>query len=334
VTQLADHTKEFYRFTRLKSAKDEWPLGQHKGFTPLVLLYSNDVKDICKPCGSGGNIDVTTAKSTKDFSVILATLEHCSDEPQFILVEGAPGIGKTVFLKYIALSWAEERKLQKYELVFLVHLRDPEVLNIATLEEFLQFFCKNTMGESDISLCIKYFFSNQGKTITFLFDGYDELPKRLRDVNSTGLIADILNRKVLPKCGLIVSSRPHASLYLRKDATLQVDIRGFTEEERKQYIEQSLDEASEREKLITYLEKNISISSLCYIPYNLVLLVFLYLQGALPTNATDLYSLFIRLTIGRNLQKRGVKSKQKISTIFLNLMATLSDSYQNYPYMR
>ena len=42
-------------------------------------------------------------KTTTEVSEILAPLE-VSDNPQTILIEGAPGIGKTILLKHIALT--------------------------------------------------------------------------------------------------------------------------------------------------------------------------------------------------------------------------------------
>ena len=162
-------------------------------------------------------------------------------------------------------------------------------------------------------MCIKHISSNHGKTLTLLIDGYDEMPEELRD---NSLIADILNRQVLPDCGLVMSSRPHASVLLRKQATLRVDILGFTEEQRKHYIEHSLNDQSQIKQLTTYLEQHIIISSLCYVPFNMVLLLFLYKQGdPLPHNATQLYNIFICLTIRRNHTKYGIPVKQPITDI-------------------
>ena len=125
-----------------------------------------------------------------------------------------------------------------------------------------------------------------------------------------------MNRQVLPDCGLVVSSRPHASVLLRKQATLRVDILGFTEQQRKHYIEHSLNDQSQIKQLSTYLEQHIIISSLCYVPFNIVLLLFLYKHGVtLPNNATQLYNIFICLTIRRHLSKHGITIKQPITDI-------------------
>ena len=266
------------------------------------------------------------SKTTTDVSQILAPLE-INDESQTILIEGAPGIGKTILiegapgigktilLKHIAFSWAEQGILRKYQLVLLVHLRDPTIQKMSNPEQLFQYFCK-PFGSKTSSIavtCSEYFLGNNGKTLTFLLDGYDELPEEVRD---NSLIADILNRQVLPDCGLVVSSRPHASVLLRKQATLQVDILGFTEQQRKHYIEHSLNDQSQIKQLITYLEQHIIISSLCYVPFNIVLLLFLYKQGVtLPNNATQLYNIFICLTIRRHLNKHGITTKQPITDI-------------------
>ena len=75
----------------------------------------------------------------------------------------------------------------------------------------------------------------------------------------------------------MVSSRPHASVTLRQQATVKVDILGFTEEERHHYIEQSLKgQPQSVEKLTQYLKDQLTISNLCLVPFNIVILLFLY----------------------------------------------------------
>ena len=345
VIQLSGNVKAVYKATRFSVAKDTWPPEQPKEYTPLVLLHHEDehtIKDvttITKALHKGAISDVVSAtsnepiakrprlhshdklgdavkasKATTDISEILAPLE-LSDKAQTILIEGAPGIGKTILLKHIAYSWAEQGILQKYELLLLVYLRDPIVQKMSTTEQLFQYLCK-PFGSNATKIaitCSEYFLENNGKTLTLLLDGYDEIPEELR---GNGLIADILNRQVLPDCGLVVSSRPHASVLLRKQATLRVDILGFTEEQRKHYIEHSLNDQSQIKQLTTYLDQHNIISSLCYLPFNILLLLFLYKQGfPLPDNVTELYNIFICLTIRRNLTKYGIIAKQAIIDI-------------------
>ena len=343
VSQLSGNVKAVYNATRFSVANDTWPPELPKEYTPLVLLHHEDertIKDIItitEALHTGDISDVVSAtsdeqiakrpglhshdklgealkasKATTDISEILTPLE-VSDKAQTILIEGAPGIGKTILLKHIAYSWAKQGMLQKSELVLFVYLRDPIVQKMSSLKELFQYFCyKHNIEGEDVAMCIKHISSHQGKTLTLLLDGYDELPEELR---GSSLIADILNRQVLPDCGLVVSSRPHASVLLRKQATLQVDILGFTEEQRKHYIEHSLNDQAQIKQLTTYLDQHNIISSLCYLPFNILLLLFLYKQGFLPNNVTELYNIFICLTIRRNLSKYGNTAKQAITDI-------------------
>ena len=172
VYQLSSHVKAVYKATRFSVAKDTWPPERPKEFTPLVLLHHEDdysmehVTAISKALHAGAISDVISAtssdplamqpslhhhdtlgdalkasKTTSDVSEILYPLE-LNDKPKTILIEGAPGIGKTILLKHIAFSWAEQGMLEKYDLVLLVHLRDPTVQKMSNPEQLLQYFCK------------------------------------------------------------------------------------------------------------------------------------------------------------------------------------------------
>ena len=247
---------------------------------------------------------IDTSKVTKEVAEILAPLET-SDDPQFILIEGAPGIGKSLLLKHIAYRWGIQEILQKFKLVLLVCLRDPAVQQMSFVDDLLQLFCKRDKDASEVaSVCRKYFVNNNGEDLALLFDGYDEYSERLQN---DSLVADILKRKVLPCCGLIVSSRPHASVSLRQKATVRVDILGFTEAEREHYIKESMkDQPQKILELTQYLQGHSTISSLCFVPFNLVVLAYLYKQGfTLPKNSAELYNYFICLTASRDLAKHG-----------------------------
>ena len=173
-----------------------------------------------------------TSNVTKEVAEILAQLET-GNVPQFILIEGAPGIGKSLLLKEIAYRWSKQKILQKFKLVLLICLRDPAVHQMSLINELLQPFYMGERRANEIaSACSDHLSENDGEDLVLLLDGYDEYPERLR---KDSLIAFILQRKVLPCCGLIVSSRPHASVSLRKQATVRVDILGFTQAERQHY---------------------------------------------------------------------------------------------------
>ena len=255
-----------------------------------------------------------TSKVTKEVAEILAPLET-SDDPQFVLIEGAPGIGKTLLLREISYRWGKHQILQKFKLVLLVHLHDPAIQQMSFIDDLLQLFCRRDRRATETaSACSDYLSENNGEDLALLFDGYDEYPERLQ---KDSLIADILERKVLPRCGLIVSSRPHASVSLRQKATVRVDILGFTEAEREHYIKESMKGQPQKvDELLQYLQGHSTISSLCFVPFNLLVLAYLYNQGfSLPKNSAELYNYFICLTVCRHLAKHGHRLQGNINKL-------------------
>ena len=325
---------------------DTWPPEQPTSFTPLLLIHrkghrtadevttmaelmhGGDIEKVAMVTGKPSAVKNTrvdgreklhkmsdNSKATKEIEEILAPLEN-NMKSAFILIEGAPGIGKSVLLKEIAYKWGDNKQLLKnYELVLLVFLRDPSLRQVSSINGLLQLFCKGDENATQIvSACAQYLLDSSGKTLTLLLDGYDEYP---RDLQEASLIADILKRRVLPFCGLVVSSRPHASQCFHKQATIRVDILGFTETEREHYIKQALlDQPQEIKKLTQYLYQRPSVDSLCFIPFNMVILLYLYKLGIpLPNNTTELYQRFILSTINRHLSKLGNSLPDNITNL-------------------
>jgi len=321
--------------THLLDGVDEetWPPNQPEDYTPLLLIQHQEQRtkqqdsEIAKLTQTG-DIDsiasghlapkylrkldshetlqrvLNTSTVTKQVAEILTPLEE-REGKRFILIEGAPGIGKSVLLKHIACQWGKKFLLTMFKIVLLVCLRDPSIWRVTSIGDLLCLFCEGDSKAKEISTaCSDYLFANSGKDITFLFDGYDELPE---DPKKSSLIAKILNRKLLPLCGIVVSSRPHASVNLRKLAVVRVDILGFTEQERQHYIEQSLKGNPHQTKELTqYLQHHPTISNVCFAPLNMSILLFLYQLGIpLPSNSTKLHHHFIFQTIRRHLAKSG-----------------------------
>ena len=329
ITVLSNRLSQINVQTRHMADKNTWPPGQSKTFTPLLLvhyqghrtpeqvtamaelMYTGDIGKVTSVTGNQPVVKhmkfqkvLDTSTATKEIKEILAPLEN-SEDPCYILIEGAPGIGKSVLLKEIAYRWGKKELLQKFEFVLLVSLRDPSLQQIKCVDDLLQLFCKGDKNATEIvSACSDYLFANGGKSLTLLLDGYDEYPEDLRECS---LVASILQRQVLPLCELVVSSRPHASEHLREQATIRVDILGFTETEREHYIKQALpDQPHKIEELTQYLHQQPSVDSICFIPFNMVILLYLFKLGiSLPKNSTELYHHFICSTISRHLSKLG-----------------------------
>ena len=346
VATLSNRVRHISIQTRFMVDDDTWPPKQPKSFTPLLFIhhqgdYSPEQATAMAELMHAGHIDkvalvtvdqqqsvkcvkfdgkdkfqkvLATSKATKEIREILAPLEE-GVKSCFILIEGAPGIGKSVLLKEIAYKWANKELLQNYRFVLLVCLRDPSLQQIQSVDDLLQLFCIGDKHVTEsVSTCAQYLFANDGRSLTLLLDGYDEYPEQLR---KSSLVANILKRKVLSLCGLVVSSRPHASEHLREQATIRVDILGFSKTEREHYIKQALSNQPHKIKELTqYLQQQPSVDNICFIPFNMVVLLYLYKLGiALPRNSTQLYHHFICSTICRHLSKSGSPLRHDITDL-------------------
>jgi len=258
--------------------------------------------------------------SSRNISDILAPLEDAKNAiSRTVLIEGAPGLGKTVLLRQIAYKWAQGELLSQSHFVFLLTLRDPAVRNMARLSDLVRYFC--TESDEKIRTYTNLISKTYGKNVTFLLDGYDELPSQARQKS---FIAKIIHREIFSLSAVVISSRPHASANLRSISVCQVDILGFTKEDQRHFFKTSLGKQSKKlNELTEYLDRHPTISNLCFIPFNVTILVWLCKQGRpLPDSSTALYSNFIFHTILHHLKK------ENINTVSVDDLYSFPQKYQ------
>ena len=325
VQSYSEHLKRHYKHTRFTTEQEEWPPDQPKHFTSLAFIHyrgGHTVREViafAKAIQSTHVDDLTFStypqnnsleesqdqvKTSKDIKEIFAPSKDAC-EPRCILIEGAPGIGKTFLSKEITSQWANGLLLVNEILVFLISLRDPLVQNIISVKDLVKYYYQfDESSDTIASSCAKHLLQSDGEHVTLVLDGYDEYPENQR---WNGFIFNVLQRKVLPCCRVVITSRPHASAHLRISCDRYIEIRGFTKEDRLSYIVTSLKKTQDVDDLIQYLDNHLTISSLCFIPFNMTVLLWLYKQGVvLPSSSTELYNYFICHTIRHHLAKHGI----------------------------
>ena len=242
-----------------------------------------------------------SSKKTTSISDIFAPIGGSTKTHGVILIEGAPGIGKTVLAKEIAFQWANKELLSSKELLFLVYLREFNTNNITSIEDFVQYVVKSN---DKIASCLeKHLYITKGKNLVIVFDGYDEISEEDR---KKAFVEDIMHRKIFPQCCLVITSRPTASSDLHKLVDCRVEIVGFTEEDRLDYIQTALEGKDNQVRALQqYLQSNPTINALCYIPLNMTILLYLAEDGIdnLPKTQSDVYEKFIEMTIKRFIKK-------------------------------
>ena len=222
--------------------------------------------------------------------------------PRVILIEGAPGGGKSTLALYICHKWARGdivNSLDIFNLVVLVYLRDQAVQNATTLADMLP----NTLEDSKmVATRIQTIY---GCNVLFIFDGWDEFPSHLQNNSLVSTIIRQLHKLSLHQSTILITSRPVSSGNLLHIADRRVEILGFTQHQIREYIEKALDgNSTQIQKLVQHLEEHPVIEGYCYVPLHVAILVhiFLTLKGALPTTLHDLFCKLVLCCIARELE--------------------------------
>ena len=117
---------------------------------------------------NGGPDEIMKKKGHLD---LIDLFKPVSDERlDFILVNGAPGIGKSTLALEIARTWPS---LTNYSIAILVRFREPRYQNSTT---FYDLYPERTPDK--VKRCIE---SVQGEGVLWILDGFDELPLEKQD---------------------------------------------------------------------------------------------------------------------------------------------------------
>ena len=255
-----------------------------------------------------------------------------------VVIDGPPGIGKTTLCRKLLNMWSNGTLVhQQYDLVLYCPLRNSKIATATTLADLF------VRQRYEVPMVTEWFEKRNGEGLLIIFDGWDELSKKLRQ---SSLAASIICKEKLDQCSVIVTSRSYASSSLLKMDTLSrhVEVIGFSEEEISTVIIQTLqkdtklaqeiiqyfkreddsdiDSDSEDEqvelptdkdsqlavKLINDLKVRNDVQSLCYVPLvcSMVILVYCKEGGHLPTTLTQLYENFILQTIRRHVKRHDI----------------------------
>ena len=234
-----------------------------------------------------------------------------------ILVEGSPGIGKTMLSWELCRQWAEGKMLQDRDIVLMLQLRKKRVREAKTL--FDLFYIDNITKKQKV---LDYVTRVHGRGVFFLLEGYDELSEDHRTDGS--ILNQLLIGECLPKATIMITSRPLASDSLcsefRKGIGQHIEVVGFNDDDIQAYVERA---CQKRPKILpdfkSYIESNPFVYSIMYIPLQCAIITGLYIEkwtknkgkAYAPTTLTQLYTDVLLSSLIRYINDHPVYSKCK-----------------------
>ena len=324
----------------------KWPPTPSKIFINLAcidwesVVSKEEADEYTRAMVEDGNVDVIMKKKTNiDFDDIARDLPTLTALEKVVLVEGAPGVGKSTFAWEFCRKWERGEIAQQYQLVLLLRLRDERMSRAKCLRDLIYH-----SSESVSHTVVEELESTFGVNTLIILEGFDELPDSQRKEPS--IFLELILGQLLLHATIMITSRPWATGALlhkfKHRIFLHVEILGFTEENITKYVTsvctgevkktasttdksvEGPDEVSEEAKkniddVMEYIGKYPQIKACMYIPLNAAIVVSIYRESMkskwiLPTTLTGLYYALTRILLRRHLCGHAKYQKYRVES--------------------
>ena len=200
------------------------------------------------------------------------------------------------------MRWARDGFLaEDFDAVVLIPLRSVQQ---RSLEEVIV----EHIGEENYQQMKK----SAGSRCLIILEGFDELAINCQQ-SDPFLLHLIKECTVLEEATILITSRPHVCEEI--DAGRRVEVVGFGNDEIREFVERCFpQDAQSIQGFLRQLDEYPQLNSLCYIPMNLVMIVDIFQcsEKKLPSTLTELYQVFIVMTLKRQVKKENVTKKPAV----------------------
>ena len=262
-------------------------------------------KEIIENTISGKVDDIVQKKSPVEIKDIF---EGVPEDHKVVLIEGAPGAGKSSLSLDICQKWSEGELFQEYKAVILVRLRDPHVQEATTIGQLLPYRDGTTPQQvaSEIETVLD-------RDVLWVLDGWDELPVSLKKESS--LLRQIISFPQMS--AVIVTSRPASSVKLHPIVSKRIAVLGFTPEDLAEYFMKRLKDSERVKILLEKIEDHPEVESSCYLPLHASFIVdtFLMNEYTFPTTQYGIFESVVTKCISRYQIKQGKEKVQSLDEI-------------------
>ena len=320
-------------YSRVQSTSfhDKYPrIGKRTKYIPLAVVK---MESVTKPSADKFTLDtlkhgVDEILHMKERLEMDDLFKPVSDQPlKFILVEGAPGIGKTTFVEELVKRWANHAiKHLEVTVVIRIALREEKFKKAHFLDSlYLESLCQDAVNMTELKIAIN---TTNGAGVLWIFDGFDELPVEQREKNSIydQLIKSVVNEKTdlsLPfNATVLVTSRPTASKllleYINNIYSKRVEIVGFNSTGIENYAKDYFhDKPAVYRNFTHYYKNNSIIEKMMYIPLNCKILCMVFeevydKEVPFPSTMTEIYHELVRTLIRRHFNNHTLKIPRRL----------------------
>ena len=155
----------------------KWPPTPSNVFINLAcidwesVLSKEEADEYTRAMVEDGNVDVIMKRKRKiDFEDIAGDLPAPNTPKRIVLVEGAPGVGKSTFAWEFCRRWERGEIAQQYKLVLLLRLRDDRMSRAKSLRDLIYHPSEDTCHFTvELVDCL-------GVNTLIILEGFDELP--------------------------------------------------------------------------------------------------------------------------------------------------------------
>ena len=329
--EFISYVKKVYKRSKVGNPKDtKWPPMASKHFINLVIINRETVSldeadEYTKSLVLHGDLDAILHEKKP---IELNEIGKDVPEDSIILVEGAPGVGKSTFAWEFCRRWERGEIAQQYQLVLLLRLRDKGMSYAKSLEDLIRLYHHSDTLCQTVLHTLK---TSRGESSLIILEGFDELPSTCRTESSVFL--KLISGKVLEKATVLITSRHWATQIIQQtngDRIFQhIEILGFTEPQIKEYIRSIfIDKQTDPDQIVaqkinemeTYVEKYPQIKACMYIPLNTAIVVNVYQESKancciLPRTLTELYYALTQTLLLRYLKGHRVYGQKRNWTI-------------------
>ena len=306
LSKYRDYLKTRYKPQRFTSST-QWPPLPVTNVFKLAMIRKEEIQrgriddDFIRLTITGKVDDILQKKTPVNLENIFS---NCDAEIKLVLVEGAPGSGKSTLCLHICQEWAEGKLFQEYDIVVLVRLRDPLIGKAKTVVDLLPCVDKAMANEAETAIKAQY-----GAGVLWVLDGWDELPSNLP---SDSIINKLIQPRMfqespLVKSSVIIASRPSSSAELHPLVSSRVEVLGFTPHELEQYFRECLKgDSGAVQTLLERIRDNPVVEGSCYLPLNAAIVahVFLCCDHSLPTSNHGIFLTVVQNILTRYFQER------------------------------